>query len=214
LVAGNTYEFVWTITSVGCGIIDTDTVLVTVPGAGVVEAVMDTATVGFNEPSDIIVLANDTLNGYGVNVSIFKGPRNGEAVVNGDNSITYEPNREYLGEDEFIYQICMEACPNVCDTALVQLNVNYTFMVPDVITPDGDGVNDNFEIKGIDKYPRNELFIYNRWGNEIYHSVDYKNDWFGTYKGQPSPSGTYFYVLINRDNGRKLSVGYLTIHNE
>ncbi len=61
-------------------------------------------------------------------------------------------------------------------------------------------------------FPYNEIFIYNRWGAEVFNAIDYRNDWYGTFKGKDLPDGTYFYVFIDRTNGKVVSKGHLTIH--
>ncbi len=74
------------------------------------------------------------------------------------------------------------------------------FLVPEVFTPNGDGVNDFFVIKGIQK-TQNTLTIYNRWGNKVYKMDDYDNTWngmpnvTGTLGNQKLPQGTYYYIL-------------------
>jgi len=69
--------------------------------------------------------------------------------------------------------------------------------VPKGFSPDGNNINDTFTIKGIENYPDNELSVYNRWGNLVYHKKSYKNDWDGSAigKNKKLPIGTYFYVL-------------------
>ncbi|MDF0717602.1 gliding motility-associated C-terminal domain-containing protein [Muricauda sp. 334s03] len=69
-------------------------------------------------------------------------------------------------------------------------------------SPNGDGVNDYFKIDCISRYPGNTLQVYNRWGNIVFQTKSYKNDWDGTPNGramvQPEdqlPVGTYYYVL-------------------
>jgi gliding motility-associated-like protein len=64
-----------------------------------------------------------------------------------------------------------------------------------VITPNGDGINDKFVIKNIVKFGPCKLNIYNSWGEKIYSAINYQNTWDGTYKGQLLPEGTYYYVL-------------------
>jgi gliding motility-associated-like protein len=71
--------------------------------------------------------------------------------------------------------------------------------VMNVITPNGDGYNDRLVIKNIDQIQPCKLLIYNRWGNELYSSSNYQNDWDGIFKGQSLPEGTYYYVLETRD---------------
>ncbi len=64
-------------------------------------------------------------------------------------------------------------------------------IVPNVMTPNGDGLNDIFDINYIDLYDVKKLTIYNRWGTIVYQSEDYQNNWDG---GNVS-DGVYFYVL-------------------
>ena len=74
------------------------------------------------------------------------------------------------------------------------------FYVPNSFTPNGDGINDFWEVPGIEAYPNNELFIYNRWGDLVYEAIPYDNKWEGqTNKGigggDKMVDGTYYYVL-------------------
>jgi|GEM_PF-1236807 len=67
---------------------------------------------------------------------------------------------------------------------------------PNVITPNGDGKNDTYVIQGLELYPENNLQIFNRWGNEVYHSNgSYKNNW----AGEGLNEGTYYYILKLKD---------------
>lgn len=81
--------------------------------------------------------------------------------------------------------------------------------IPNVFTPNGDGVNDTFEITGLSDYAANELTIFNRWGNTIYHKQGYLNDWTGNGLNE----GTYYYVLQVKDNSGQSETykGYLTL---
>uniref|UniRef100_UPI002585BF35 DUF7507 domain-containing protein n=1 Tax=Algoriphagus sp. TaxID=1872435 RepID=UPI002585BF35 len=65
------------------------------------------------------------------------------------------------------------------------------FRIPNVITPNGDGKNDRFEIKGLGKYAGNSIVIFNRYGDHVFERANYGNDWDAP--GQVA--GTYFYVL-------------------
>jgi gliding motility-associated-like protein len=73
--------------------------------------------------------------------------------------------------------------------------------IPEGFSPNGDGINDNFVIRGLEKYPDNILVIFNRWGNKVYEVDGYLNDWDGknmfgvTVGGNDLPEGTYFYIL-------------------
>jgi gliding motility-associated-like protein len=78
--------------------------------------------------------------------------------------------------------------------------------IPNIITPNGDEFNQFFHISKIQLYRNSELTILDRWGKEVFHTVNYQNDWDG---GGVS-SGVYFYILdLKKDN--KVYKGPLTI---
>ncbi|MCB0841453.1 MAG: gliding motility-associated C-terminal domain-containing protein, partial [Bacteroidetes bacterium] len=85
--------------------------------------------------------------------------------------------------------------------------------IPQAFTPGNDGFNDRFIIPNISNYPDNELIVLNRWGNQVYYSRPYKNDWTGTTSnGNDLLEGTYFYVLRIFINGnRNIKRGTITI---
>ena len=72
-------------------------------------------------------------------------------------------------------------------------------VIHNVITPNGDGLNDHWVIDCIELYPGNSVQIFNRWGDRIRSYQNYDNtttSWEGTdSEGRPLPDGTYFYVL-------------------
>ena len=63
--------------------------------------------------------------------------------------------------------------------------------VPNIFTPNTDGENDFFYIKGLESFTNSKLLVFNRWGDNIYESADYKNDW----NGDGHSDGVYYYVL-------------------
>lgn len=77
------------------------------------------------------------------------------------------------------------------DNKATDINIIKAFRVPNVITPNEDGENDAFEVLGLGKFDKNELVIFNRYGDHVFQSEDYQNDWSA--KGQVS--GTYYYIL-------------------
>uniref|UniRef100_UPI002632CB7E DUF7507 domain-containing protein n=1 Tax=uncultured Psychroserpens sp. TaxID=255436 RepID=UPI002632CB7E len=85
-------------------------------------------------------------------------------------------------------------------------------------SPNGDGVNDFFNIDCIETFPNNRLEIYNRWGNIVYETNGYRNDWDGTSNGRAVlsqgdklPVGTYYYV-IDLGDGSEPRVGWLYLN--
>ncbi len=90
----------------------------------------------------------------------------------------------------------------------------YTFekiIIPNVFSPNGDGIHDDWEIKAIGAYPNLIAEVYNRGGNLIFKSdKGYPKAWNGTYNGNPIPVGTYYYI-INLNNGFSTLSGTITI---
>lgn len=98
-------------------------------------------------------------------------------------------------------------------------------IVYNAVSPNGDGINDTFHIKGIDRYPDNTVEIYNRWGVKVYDAKSYNESdkMFAGYsdgrvtisRGEKLPTGTYFYILkYNKDGKGKEKSGYLYINNQ
>ena len=68
-------------------------------------------------------------------------------------------------------------------------------IVNNILTPNGDGKNDFFVIKSLEKYPSNKLTIFDRGGRMLYSAVNYKNNWDGYVKGSALAEDTYYYIL-------------------
>ena len=82
--------------------------------------------------------------------------------------------------------------------------------IPSAFTPNGDGINDMFGIKGegIQDY---HILIYNRWGTVIFESENAKNQWDGKYQGQPVETGTYVVQVFAKGLESKGKVGAVTV---
>lgn len=160
----------------------------------------DTSYIENGTQTTVFFLNNDS--GQVEIISILDGPSHGFASLSG-NTITYTPDDGFAGTDVITYLICDEHCDMYCDTAniLFIVSANYVVVVPELVTPNGDGANDTFIITNIDKFPENELIILNRWGDKIYIAHPYTNDWYGQCNtglllgGETVTNGTYFIVL-------------------
>jgi gliding motility-associated-like protein len=118
-------------------------------------------------------------------------------------------NRSYTMCDEY----------NVCDTTKLQVqvrekikskeHVDSTIAIYNAFSPNNDGNNDVFYIKNIELFPNSTLTIYNRWGNEVFATEAYQNDWTGNFEGRALPDGTYYYVLEVK--GKKTRSGYVEL---
>ena len=69
--------------------------------------------------------------------------------------------------------------------------------IPNTFTPNNDGINDYWHIKGLNAYPYCEVSVYDRWGQMVFKSKGYPNEWDGTYQGKPVPTGVYYYLISN-----------------
>ncbi|WP_421939937.1 DUF7507 domain-containing protein [Pedobacter sp.] len=177
------------------------------------KAVDDVAGTVANAPIVINVLANDdpgnsTLDKLTVEVVV--KPKNGTVKVNADGTITYTPNPGYTGEDTFTYKV-KDAYGYETNVASVTLTANFIGInVPNLFTPNGDGINDTFEIRGLNQFQENEIRIINRWGNEVFHTNGYQNNW----TGEGLNEGTYYYLLRVRKAGNaqfEVLKGYITL---
>jgi len=84
------------------------------------------------------------------------------------------------------------------------------FLIPDIITPNGDGKNDDWNLDGIEFYPDVTVEIYNRWGKRVFYSKAYETRWDGTFQGKELPMESYHYI-INLHNGSDPVMGNVTI---
>jgi len=90
------------------------------------------------------------------------------------------------------------------------LTVIGAIVIPNTFTPNGDGINDTWNIKYLDAYTTCTVQIFTRYGENVYSSIGYGTPWDGTFKGSKLPTGTYYYV-INLKNDSKLLAGYIAI---
>jgi gliding motility-associated-like protein len=102
-------------------------------------------------------------------------------------------------------------------TATVTYNNDVPLKIPTCITPNGDHINDDFEITNIVAYPKLSIEIYNRWGDLLFlfdgTGAEYassSNRWNGKYKGKDLPMGAYLYI-INLFNNKDPLTGTVSI---
>ncbi len=73
--------------------------------------------------------------------------------------------------------------------------------ISSLFTPNNDGMNDYWFIPDLYKYRTLQVTVYNRFGQVVYKSDSYKNDWDGTWNGKPLPSASYYYILKSDERG-------------
>ncbi len=95
-------------------------------------------------------------------------------------------------------------------TVEVEVRTDEDLVVPNTITPNGDGKNDTWIIPWLDRFPDNEVVILNRYGDEVFKDKPYQNDFDGEYEGRELPPGTYYFILLLGEDFRPFK-GPLTI---
>ena len=177
------------------------------------EAVADIYDIGFSSGSLLDVTENDQIFSPDYEISIISSPLNGTAQVD-NGQINYTSNPNFVGTDFFTYELCNPTCASECSIAEVELEVGQDAgcIIPTIMTPNNDGVNDRFMIPCIEtgNFPGNEVIIFNQWGDEIFRAAPYTNDWRGTHNGEDIPAGTYYYV-ISFDRNTEPTAGFLLV---
>ncbi len=83
-------------------------------------------------------------------------------------------------------------------------------LVPNVFSPNGDGINDTWIITNLSAYPGATVDVFNRYGQLVFHLENSNKPWDGTFNGKPLPVGTYYYIIDLKNNEKK-TAGSVTI---
>jgi gliding motility-associated-like protein len=81
------------------------------------------------------------------------------------------------------------------DTVLVTVDVPEFIKVPNILTPNGDGFNDLWDLKEVPDIGNTKVSVVNRWGKTVFTADNYQHDWAGTFEGEPLPDGVYIYII-------------------
>ena len=207
-------RLVWEIDDGQCGALARDTIIITYrrPPA----PADDTYDVEFQSSIDFDPLENDE---SAEDVAISFGalmPNRGSLEDNGDGTYTFVAPANFVGEVSVRYATSSAGCSEAeaLITFVVGEETRTVCEVPNIFTPNGDGVNDFFIIPCLldeAERPNNEVVVYNQWGDEVFRSRrPYRNDWDGNYQGGELPVGTYFY-LVNLGDGSPTLTGHVRI---
>ena len=174
----------------------------------------DSIRTTFNFRTKIRPWLNDYSEGSELDVhslNIVDFPLHGSLDVDERGIVSYQSNSTFTGVDKFTYRIA-DLNGNSSAPATVFIEVIGAF-VPNIITPNDDGINDVFFIVGLNLFDRVELKILTRLGEFVYESENYKNDWL---PDQNVKEGTYFYSLNFHKSGFKSheKKGYVLILRE
>ncbi|WP_316828318.1 MBG domain-containing protein, partial [Pedobacter miscanthi] len=92
----------------------------------------------------------------------------------------------------------------------IKVNEDYKIVANNILTPNGDGVNDTWIVQNIDMYPSNEVRIFDRNGRLMYNKKGYDNSWNGTIGGNELAEGTYYYIITYGPD-KLVQKGFITI---
>jgi gliding motility-associated-like protein len=130
----------------------------------------------------------------------------------GNNSTQQNPQHTYALPGNYNVCLVVQTQATCYDTTCFIYTVEpFDITVPNVFTPNGDGMNDYLVFQNLEFFTNADLTIYNRWGNKLYNSPNYKNDW----NGANVSDGTYFFILSIPDplgtNAPMVKKGYVQI---
>ncbi len=122
-----------------------------------------------------------------------------------DNKITVNP---IYTTDYFIKATSAIGCSADGKTRVNVINKLYPAQI---ISPNGDGANDTWQVRNIEEFPEAVITVYNRWGSPVFKTKNYTNTWNGTFDGNALPVATYYYVIDMSPYGKSQVTGSVTI---
>ena len=188
----------------------------------------DYASTNENQSVTIPVTANDS-RAVGEYITLCSVPLHGTATID-SAGVSYLPNADYpvdplsadtsltVGVDSFCYTLCsVSGTDTTCTSTEVHVTIAPLgrFYIPQGFSPNGDGVNDKFVIVASGEFPKSQLLVYNRYGDEVWRNDGdgYLNDFDGTWKKnqQPLPDMSYWYIFKFNDGLHADRMGYIVI---
>ncbi len=165
-------------------------------------------SVGLEASQDTFVLAGASvqLEAYGGPFEIYRW----EPEVGLDNATVPDPIATPPESTRYyVYAINEYGCEEM-DSVYVDFIED--LKAYNVFSPNGDGINEYFEIRNVERYPEMLVEVYTRWGDLIFSTVGYGsgNEWDGTARGKEAPLGTYYYIIVPYPGAKPIS-GNVTI---
>lgn len=161
-----------------------------------INGILLTRSNGINSPDNTIYWDDSDIDAVGVPSNPIKNTKGLSSLLNGhkwgkpasnSNDADDFGNERSIDTWAYVINPVLKATVDI----LVQTPDPSNIKPPNIITPNGDGKNDLFEVQGIVNYPGSRFMVFNRWGNQVYKSDDYKNTW----DGGGLADGTYYYLL-------------------
>jgi gliding motility-associated-like protein len=151
--------------------------------------------------SDKVAITNINTAGSNDSVSV---------STNNANCLDYTPYG-VTGRRRLVVTVCDNGEPSLCNSVVIIINVMPKFIISQAMSPNGDGINDTWQIAGIERHPNNTVTIFSRWNDVVYKAKGYDNVsvvWRGesnnsNVSNNKVPDGTYFYIIELEDGSKK-----------
>jgi gliding motility-associated-like protein len=187
------------------------------PGPAEVDVNMPQSDV---ERAQLTVIAPDVIRVYGAPNPVFIP--NYVGFVNGENQsvLTTLPELTTIAtinsaEGKYAIHVSGGSTPNYVinpvDGTLTIVASASEIIIPNAFTPNGDGINDIWNIKKLDDFPQCLVSVYSRYGSLVFQSHGYAKPWDGTSNGSPVPTGTYYYIINTNLGGFPPLSGYVAV---
>jgi gliding motility-associated-like protein len=207
---GNDYKFVYTVSG-ECGDDMSDTIIVHagVPGFKIqsVEKPTDTLCIGVQRR--VYVNTTPTIGDY---IYHWKNASTNQEIKTTTNNLEINPIAKTTIYYVYVEDKTKPGCKTFADTIEVDAIDKQKLFFPNLVTPNGDGKNDQFKIVEENNYA-NKMFsegtyleIVNRWGNRIYQA----NNYDGTWSAENTEDGMYYYY-VKTGCGQEVHKGWLQI---
>jgi len=136
----------------------------------------------------------------------------GAGIVSGQNSavLTVRPNQ---GGSYIVRVTNANGCSSEQQFVIAVRDDFAAIKAANILTPNGDGINDVWMVENIDMYPNNEVKIFDRGGRVLYSKRGYDNSWNGTVNGSPLAENTYYYI-IDFGTDKLKQKGFITLVRE
>lgn len=149
---------------------------------------------------------NVTFSGSALDTAYYTWNFSDAEIISGEGMGPYMIKFNTIGEKNISLSLRNSDCVSPLKTISYQVN-ECPVEFPNVFTPNGDGINDYLKFKYLNLFPGSKLVIFNRWGNKVFESKDYRNNW----DGESFKEGVYYYVLKINSPASKAQNGMINI---